>query len=862
MRLMMMVVLIIGWYCFYSFGQESADETSDTSVVSESEEQVREEVTDEGTAEESDSTSLKMKDEADDVPEQTASENTTKGDDSPTAQKMDSITSDDASPVIEDTAVFEGNKTTENSDTSMPVGSEPGEENSPELAAETDDSQAENDSTATDSTAAPVQLLDKMVVSATRTRRKISETPASVSVITSKDIELSPAKDINDLIANETSVQVRRYVGMGEGVPSDIMMRGIPGALAATRTLILVDGIPTNASGTPFLILNEIPVEIIESIEIVRGPYSSLYGANAFGGVINVVTKRGDGPPGGAAVFETGYPFSVLNAWLNDEHIGEAARTGAKQALWNGDIMSSGGNEKINYLVNGGYRTIGNYFMNDSALVKTSDTSYFIPAENYDYTDTRLFGMVGYRFSEKLSLDLHARYFKSDLGFGYTRYSPDTVDIDIAGYKLIIGPQLNYTVNDAVTLRAVGYGRQVVGSYADEMNSRPIVWEANTRDWQIDLQGVIKIDENHILSVGSEYLINNITFGDVEDASTDTLVEKGLSERITNGGAYLQDEIALFDRLHLVPGLRVDYHSEFGMAFSPKLGVSHTFTDRIRARGSAGRAFRAPNHTEMFMPRLSIDDNVTLVSNPDLQPEYIWAFDAGVDFNWSALEVQLGGFYNNMKDLIGQGIHINREAFLTGVWKADVTHDNISSAWSAGGECETTWKILRGLSLTGSYTFMQSRNNNASDMAAYFKRHLGERSGTTKEDIPLDYIPTHKGSIGFRTAGNFGPVCLSFTFDELIIGERYYLNFGHVQIGDENELRIIPNSRDLTAPPKVNPPLSRLPSYARTDLMLQCRYQKYWLTVAVQNLFNAEYEESFGTLAPRQLATVKIGASF
>ena len=85
---------------------------------------------------------------------------------------------------------------------------------------------------ANDTAQPPEQSLDRMVVSATRTRRLMSETPASVTVISRKEIETSPAKDINDLIANKTGVQVRRFVGMGEGVPSDIIMRGIPGALA------------------------------------------------------------------------------------------------------------------------------------------------------------------------------------------------------------------------------------------------------------------------------------------------------------------------------------------------------------------------------------------------------------------------------------------------------------------------------------------------------------------------------------------------------------------------------------------------------------------------------------------------------
>jgi outer membrane cobalamin receptor len=99
-----------------------------------------------------------------------------------------------------------------------------------------------------------------MVITATRTNRLISQTPASVGVISQEEIEISPAKNMDDLIMKETGVQVRRVVGIGEGVPSDIIIRGIPGSFGSSRTLILVDGIPTNVSGTPFLILNEIPL--------------------------------------------------------------------------------------------------------------------------------------------------------------------------------------------------------------------------------------------------------------------------------------------------------------------------------------------------------------------------------------------------------------------------------------------------------------------------------------------------------------------------------------------------------------------------------------------------------------------------
>ncbi|MBN1576998.1 MAG: TonB-dependent receptor [Chitinispirillaceae bacterium] len=710
-----------------------------------------------------------------------------------------------------------------------------------------------------------VRSLDRMVVSATRTRRRISETPASVTVISRREIEFSPAKDVNDLIAKKTGVQVCRYAGMGEGVPYDVIMRGIPGGFGSTRILVLVDGVPTNASGTPYLIINEIPNEIIENIEIVRGPYSCLYGANAFGGVINVVTKTGDGRPGVAGMFETSYPFSVLKAWSDEEPIREAAKTGARQALWNGDLMSSGGNEKLHYLVNGGYRFIGNWLLDDSALVAKTDTSYFIPVRNYDYADWRLFGKVGWRPNDRLSVALHTRYFNSNLGYGYTRYSPDTIDIDITSDKMIVAPQVNYKVNDNLDLKAAGYVRWMHPSYATEMNKQPVSWKSEVLDLQADLQGVFRAGAHQVIIVGGEFLSNGIAFGDVV-TNKNVVIESGTTERITNSGAYIQDEISFLERFHVVPGIRMDYHTAFGSAVSPKLGISAAVNDRVRLRSSVGRAFRAPNLTELFMQPLPLKDTITLESNPDLDPEYIWAADGGADFTpFSNVKIQWGLFYNSMRDLIGPWAKLKT---VNDSLKAVVTYENIGSAWSAGSELEIEWNIVRALTLQGSYVFQKSRNESASDMAALFLEQPGQGSGDIETDIQLDYIPTHKGSVGISFSKTIGKVRLLVSGEELIVGRRTYQNFYDIKVNIGNTAGtrkdvIINYRKDGPEIEAINPPLARIPLYAVTDVKVRCDIRdRFWASLEVANIFDAAYEERFGTFAPRRLASLKIGAAY
>ena len=139
---------------------------------------------------------------------------------------------------------------------------------------------------------------------------------------------------------------------MGEGIPSDIILRGIPGALAAARTLILVDGIPTNVAGTPFLILNEIPLDAIQRVEIIKGPFSSLYGANALGGVINIITIKGNGKPTYSFNGETSFPFTVIDNFSrnNQGQSNDRWKESFNETYWNGVVQSSGSIGKYDFL--------------------------------------------------------------------------------------------------------------------------------------------------------------------------------------------------------------------------------------------------------------------------------------------------------------------------------------------------------------------------------------------------------------------------------------------------------------------------------------------------------------------------------
>jgi outer membrane receptor for ferrienterochelin and colicins len=713
-----------------------------------------------------------------------------------------------------------------------------------------------------------LKTLDKMVITATRTNRLISQTPASVGVISQEEIEISPAKNMDDLIMKETGVQVRRVVGIGEGVPSDIIIRGIPGSFGSSRTLILVDGIPTNVSGTPFLILNEIPLGAIKSIEIVRGPFSSLYGANAFGGVVNILTQSGYGKPGFKGYFETSYPFTVGHKYfVNKKSITSSLRESGKETYYNIEGSSSGGNEKFNYFASAGFRNIGNYLLKDYALSEGPYKTTHLKNENYDYRDVRFFGKCGVTLGEKAELELHTRFFNSDLGYGKTRkIKPDSSDIVIKGTKFVIGPAVNLAVNENVNILSKAYYRTLAGEFWNEEPFTDTVyvpgyWRSQQHDWQVESQGIFTIGKSQVLTSGIEYLGNFIHFGGKKNTLTDSIIpgSDSTDKMITNVALYLQDEISLFNRLNIVPGLRLDYHSDFGSALSPKLGISFQIVDWLRIRSSIGRAFRAPTLSELYMPDLKIRYDFLLIPNPDLSPEYMWAVDGAFEITpLPTLKFQAGLFYNDMKDLIVPQLDTTDllEIMNDSTRYPGITHVNIDSAWAGGLEFEIEWQAAPWLIFISNYVLQITKNERAKEVRKLFKDD--KKLTKSQLEVPLDYVPNQTCDIGLNIRKKLGKLLFEATMTESYIGKRKYQEWTEM---DSTCLKTILGDDGFEF--YIDPPLLPLESYWRTDIVLKCTInENFWFACNIQNLFDKEFRESGRTLATGRFASIKIGVEF
>ncbi len=671
--------------------------------------------------------------------------------------------------------------------------------------------------------------LERVVVTATRSARKSSELPVAVSIITRHQIETSAARNVDDLLSIVSGVQVRRSVGMGEGVPGDIMMRGIPGALASSRVLVLVDGIPTNAAGTPFLILNELPLEAVERVEVLNGPYSALYGANAFGGVINIITRT----PEKTALetsLQTSQPFNAVHSYFGGTRAFDALKEGGEQAYFGGNITGAWSDGKYSLLASGGARRVGSYLFRDSAFVRAGKITYSKSSQNHDYRDLRLFVKSSTKINEHVDLILHMRSFSSELGFGLTRNVNPPKDVVTEGGKFLFGPYLNAKFNTDVSMRLGGYFRTVSGSFRNQSPTEegyvPSIWSSDSKDWSSEAVLTYNAHVLGVFTLGVDHLRNRINFGPTINTITDDTLSgsQEISDVISYTGCYVQNELKLPLRVGVVSGIRVDLPSTDQKAVSPRLGVTWRGIDRLTLRFSAGQAFRAPAASELFMPDFAVNSSIALRSNSKLKAERISSVEGGAEYKLGTYALLKSTLYSNyLKDLvIPQILTLTADGAL-------ITHKNVNSASSLGVENVLELKALKYLTGELSYTWQTSEVSNSG--------------------VALDYVPQHTFALKLLGGKSWGAITCDGSASFLYTGGRVFRDLNN------SYLSVMPDTVLMKTP------VVALDPYHRIDLTLKASYHdRYWITFMVQNMLEAIIEESPGTLAPGRFASLEFGA--
>jgi vitamin B12 transporter len=438
------------------------------------------------------------------------------------------------------------------------------------------------------------QNLDPIVVTATRQPTRISETLADVTVIERDDIEKATGSTTLELLARQPGLQLSNTGGTGKA--SSIYIRGAE----ARHTLLLVDGVPLSSAtlGTPSLA--DIPLSQIERIEIVRGPSSAVYGSDAIGGVIQIFTRRGEGPLRG------------------DAFIGFGSKNTQEYAAG-----LSGGSEIVSGSLRISHQTTDGFnAASDPVRYNTANFSKPNP-DNDGYYQTAVTGNFAVRPIKGHELGITAYAVegrnKYDGGGPTVNAFADVRNSVFTGYS-----RNKLTSNWTSLLR---YGR----SEDSSTNFAPGRTLFETTQGQFTWENQISLPLGNLI-VGYEHLAQNVT-----STTKYTVDERTVSSPFIGYSLKYADH-----RLQL--SARNDDNSQFGKKTTGNLAYGYQFTNELSAHGSIGTAFKAPSFNQLYFPGFG---------NASLKPEE--ALNREVGLTWQNTGHRLGFVYfdNQITDLIG-----------------------------------------------------------------------------------------------------------------------------------------------------------------------------------------------------------------
>jgi len=464
--------------------------------------------------------------------------------------------------------------------------------------------------------------LQEVVISATKTEQEILDVPQHVTVISGEEIEKSGATGISELLGDKTGIVINDYGP--EGASQNVSMRGSTSA----QVLILVDGVRMNNALSGGVDLSLIPVDNIERIEIVRGGSSALHGADAMGGVINIITKK---------KADNRLRISIENgSFLPGRHVSGYSADKTGEPADYADLIDSQ-KARIAYS-----RELGKISLTTAGSIKRAKNGYI-------YKDTNL---------ENRKRD-NAELLGGDVSAG-VRIPAGEGTVDITGSfvrskKGIPGSITSPTPEASQDDRRM---QASAGFHTDRFFSDLLSFEIKTYFISSELQyesPSIDVDSDHKtrsagLDLVQEMLFFNgfsIIYGGNVSYDTVKSTDVGTKDR-TYGGGFVETPIFITDRLTLQPALRYDYYSDFEGDLNYKIGSVYRLSSTTSIKGSIAKSFRAPTMNDLYWPTDSFAEG-----NPGLEPETGYSIDFGVTHAAEKLRFDFFGYMRYVRDVCG-----------------------------------------------------------------------------------------------------------------------------------------------------------------------------------------------------------------
>ena len=519
--------------------------------------------------------------------------------------------------------------------------------------------------------------LNDVVVTGTKTPEKLKNAVDQMILVTGNDIRKMGASNMEEVLRNINGVNLTTHSG------TYVQMNGMSGDYVK----ILVDGIPISSKslrGTP---LESIAISEIKRIEIVKGAGSCLYGSDAIGGVINIITKKG---------VSSGSLRGTYDGRLySNEH-------------WGSWLNFSGSTGKLGFRLQGGMERDNGRTKTDEAAFKIK-TYYTVPEKRKGNGRLDLF----YRGIKDWKLDFSAAYM------GYESFSGYTSSTSLLGpaasekkYEVIDTRgdlSLRFDGKIAPKLSVNGYfsGRYFEHKFNELEVAYGVSNTYSTADY-VDLEGEARFhwrpDRAQHITAGFNFLNEKI----------DSEVVTGERKR-SSFAAFVQDKLQLGsgERFFLVGGVRFTHNEEYGNDLSPRIGLRYRPGRAVSLRLSYGHGFKAPTFKEnyfVFFHSGGVGGSAMflLFGNPDLKPERSRSLNFSVSCEPSkAVQTTVTGYYNKLHNLITSivtdpdpGTYLGKDY---GYIREYVNKEN---AYTTGFEADVKVKPVKGIQLSLGYSFL------------------------------------------------------------------------------------------------------------------------------------------------------------
>tara|TARA_B110000902_G_scaffold31612_1_gene33804 strand:+ start:188 stop:2215 length:2028 start_codon:yes stop_codon:yes gene_type:complete len=527
-----------------------------------------------------------------------------------------------------------------------------------------------------------VEELEEVIISATRTKRQLSSLPLPVQLVSKKEIKAVNSVRLSDILNEQTGLITVPDFGGGEG----IQLQG----LDSQYTLILIDGVPLVGRSAGTLDLSRISADNIKQIEIIKGASSSLYGNEALGGVINIITEN-----------------------PKNDFKGDANYRGG--SFGTHDISTNINYKKNKFGVNA---FVNRFNSNGYDLVDTDATNTVEPFSNYT-----LSSKLTYDFSENTKLLLSGRFYHQN----QDNVASETIkgESEINEWNTLL--KLDHTFNKNWSSYLEFYATQYK---AEEFLNDTIGDSFSQSDFdqrfiRPEFRTTYKLNNNNAFIGGigltHERLKRTDFFGTPE---------------FNSPYIYAQYDGNITNKLNVILGARFDDHSEYQSQFSPKGAIRYKLNDKIALKTSVGYGFKTPDFRQLYfdftnatvgytvlgynavstrIPQLDADGQLLSVEvpinefNDGLKPESSIGYNFGIDLTpISNLKINLNLFRNDIENLIDTQV-IAQKTNGQNVF----SYYNVNEVYTQGLEFNANYKLNENLTISGGYQLLYAKDKEA-----------------------------------------------------------------------------------------------------------------------------------------------------